>query len=128
MTLRAVLSLLPVHTSTLGFCTVLATLFRVDSEMLLGILLAFGTPSEDAFWRKVLRSPSSTATLMPARMWVVSAPPIVSLPTIVGLVSHLSGSIPSLPSAPEFAPEPVLEEVRPEKLDSRRWKVAAGSW
>jgi len=60
-------------------------------------------------------------------MWVVLAPPTLSLPITVGLTSQCRGSIPSLDSAPE--PElPPEEEVSDEKLDSSCLKVPAGNW
>ena len=59
-------------------------------------------------------------------MWVVLAPPTVSLPAIDGLTSQCSGLIPSFPSVPELDPLPE-EDVSEEKLCSSCWKVDAGS-
>ena len=95
--------------------------------MLVGILLAPETPTDDAFCRNVSRSASSWETLIVARMWVVSVPATLSWPTTDGSLSQSNGWMPSLPSAPEPDP-PLGEDATPAKLDSSFWNVAAGSW
>src|SRR5262249_7403590 len=127
--LRTVLSLAPVHTSKRGFETSPATFSTAAGDRLEGICPAPEAPSDDALARNLLRSARSTGTSMPARMCAVLAPPTFSVPTTVGLVSHLSGSIPillsGLPLEPERLPgDPAIDA----KLDSSRWKLAAGSW
>ncbi len=125
VTRRTVLSSVPVHTSTLGFLTAAAILLRVAGGSPDFRLDAPDTLTDDAFWRNVFRSVSRASTLTPAWMWVVCAPPTVSVPTTVGWVSHWSGWIPSLASEPLLAPG---VEASCEKLDSSFWKVACGIW
>src|SRR5450755_296089 len=124
--LRSVLSLLPVQTSTVGCLTPPAIRVLVAWEMLVGMRPAPETPSDEALCRNWSRSPSSTATLTVARICVVWAPPTVALPTTEGLPSQCCGSIPNFDRLLE--PEPPLDEAANwEKLDSSFWKVAAGS-
>src|SRR5205807_5112588 len=85
------------------------------------------TPSEEARDRNVLKSASSAATLIVARMWVVSAPPTFSVPTTVGFWSHRSGWMPSFESTFDPLLEPG-EDAICEKLDSSFWNAACGSW
>src|ERR1700722_3496628 len=119
--LRRVLSLVPVHTSTVAFLIAAPIFCWVAAGIDDGI---FVVPELFAVLaRKVLRSARRAVTLTPARMCVVDAPPTVSVPTTDGFVSQCSGSIPK----PARLPWPLPEEPTEEKLDSRRWKSDAGS-
>src|SRR6516225_6145719 len=72
---RIVLSLVPVHTSTLGLRIAAAILARVAADSPDFRLEAPATLTEEAFSRNVLRSVRSAGTFTPAWMWVVCAPP-----------------------------------------------------
>ena len=107
--------------STLAFLIAAAIFCCVACGMEVGSLV----PEElEALARSLLMSASRAETLTPERMCVVSAPPTVSDPTTEALVSQSWGLIPSADRPPPPWPDPPTEE----KLDSSRWKSAAGSW
>ena len=125
VSLRSVLSLLPVHTSNRAFLTSPAILSRSAGDSPLDAAPTPETPIVEAFCRNVLKSLRNAATLTVAVMWVVSVPPTLSVPTTLGFCSQSSGLMPSLESVPELPPLPV--EPTCERLDSSFLNVAAGS-
>ena len=122
VSLRSVLSLLPVHRSNRGFLTAPAISFRTAADSPLEAAPMPETPSVEAFCRNVLKSVRNAATLMLAVMWVVSVPPTLSVPTTFGSCSQSSGLMPSLASVPEPPLLPVVPTC--ERLDSSFWNVA----
>ena len=126
-TLRSSLSSLPVHTSNVVLRTSPAIFAFVDADSPLDRLAVLGTPSDDPFFRRVLRSVSRPCTLTLARIWVVWTPATVSSPTTVGFCSQSSGLIPRLDSAVEFFDELPLAPTS-ERLDCSFLNVSAGSW